>query len=76
MDLSDESDSYSSGGKGESNEYDICMNFDLSSLGAIVGNVNEGKSCSVCNFSIGSDFVKWFPAVPLDINTVLAKIQL
>ena len=60
MDLNDESDSYSSGGKGESNDYDISMNFDLSSLGATAGQVNEGKSCFVCNFSIGSDFVKCF----------------
>ena len=47
MALNNQSGSYSSGGKGESNDYDISMNFDLSSLGATAGHVNEGKSCSM-----------------------------
>ena len=34
------------------------MNFDLTTLGATVEHVTEDKSCSICHFSIGSEFVK------------------
>ena len=32
------------------------MNFDLRTLGATLDHLSEAKSCSICHFSVGSEF--------------------
>ena len=40
-----------------SDPYDLTMNFSPTKLGAKVDHISEGISCSICKFSMGSEFV-------------------
>ena len=57
-----------------SDHYDVTMNFDLTTLGATMDQISEGMSYSICNFSVGSEFVTCFSCSNVGISIVLVKI--